>query len=94
MKGLIYLARKDAIYHILRFSIHGFTKVLEGLRGEAWEGQDYYLKFCSCFLVDLGVLMFHGSRAVYDYLVPAIPSTRHVKVPLLLFMVLGAKPQP
>jgi hypothetical protein len=35
MKGLIYLARKDAIYHILRFSIHGFTKVLEGLRGES-----------------------------------------------------------
>ena len=26
----IYLAGKDAEYHVLRISIHGFTKVLEG----------------------------------------------------------------
>lgn len=32
MKRLIYLAGKDAEYHILRISINRFTKVLEGLR--------------------------------------------------------------
>ena len=32
MKILIYLAGKDAEYHILRISINGFMKALEGLR--------------------------------------------------------------
>lgn len=33
----IYLAGKDAEYHVLRISIHGFTKVLEGVRVKNFE---------------------------------------------------------
>jgi hypothetical protein len=62
MKRPIYLAGKDAVYHILRISINGFMKVLEGLRVDgSGERHDCYLEFCSCFLVDLWPLVFHGS---------------------------------
>jgi hypothetical protein len=60
----IYLAGKDAEYHILRISINGFTKVLEGLRvDDLGKRQDCYLDFCSCFLVKLWLLVFHGSQS-------------------------------
>jgi hypothetical protein len=98
MKGPIYLARKDTIYHILRISIHGFTKVLKGVeRGKPGKGQDYYLKFCSCFLVNLRILVLHGSRTftlIRCWLVPAIPSTRHVKVLCRCLWFQGLNPNP
>ncbi len=64
MKRPIYLAGKDAEYHILRISIHRFTKVLGRLRVDNFgKRHDLYLEFCSCFLVHLRLLVFHGSRA-------------------------------
>jgi hypothetical protein len=62
MKRPIYLAGKDAEYHILRISINRFTKVLEGLRvNDPGKRHEYYLDFCSGFLVDLWLLVSHGS---------------------------------
>jgi hypothetical protein len=67
MKRPIYLAGKDAVYHILRISINGFMKVLEGLRvDDSGKRHDCYLKFCSCFLVSLWLLVFHGNRSRAD----------------------------
>jgi hypothetical protein len=62
MKRPIYLAGKDAEYHILRISINGFMEVLEGLRvDDPGKRDDCYLEFCSCFLVNLWPLVSHGS---------------------------------
>jgi len=56
----IYLAGKDAEYHILRIFFNGFTKALEGLRvDDSGKRHDCYLYACSCFLVNLWPLVFH-----------------------------------
>ena len=76
-EGVIYLAGKDAEYHILRISINGFTKVLEGLRvDDSGKKQDFYLDFCSCFLVNLWLLVFHGSREYNTGVASNSPCTR------------------
>jgi hypothetical protein len=98
MKRPIYLAWKDAVYHILRISINGFVKVLEGLRVyNSGKKYDRYLEFCSCFLVNLWFLVFHGSRiTLVQVLTLVVPCTRrpskHVQVTLLLFTGSGVKP--
>jgi hypothetical protein len=80
----IYLAGKDAEYHILRNSINGFTKVLGGLRvNNSGRRHDCYLEFCSCFLVDLWLLVFHGSdNANTGVTIPCtrLSQAKHVQV--------------
>ena len=91
-----YLAGKDAEYHILRISINRFTKVLDGLRvNDLRKKHDYYLDFCSRFLVDLWLLLFHGSddadtgaSSIHAHTSQA----KHVQVTLLLFTDSGVEP--
>jgi hypothetical protein len=79
MKSPIYLARKDAEYHILRISINGFMEVLEGLRVDnSGKSHNCYLEFRSCFLVNLWLLVLHGSRADITG-ANMVPCTRHRK---------------
>ena len=98
MKRPIYLAGKDTEYHILRISINGFMKVLEGLRvDDSGKRHGCYLEFCSCFLVNLWLLVFHGSRTDNTSANGAMHATsqsKHVQVTLSLFTDSGVKPQP
>ena len=99
MKRSIYLAGKDAVYHILRISINGFMEDLEELKVDDSEKSHVcYLEFCSCLLVNLWLLVFHGGRAdntganTWCY-ARDVPS-KHVQVTLSLFTDSGVKPQP